>query len=304
VVSILILSPILFAILVAVFGGPNKPTQNTSQAPTAAATVASAAVSSPPAAAPSIEEYRDAINRETNELGESHGRLSKLRHHPIDDSLRNAAAAEIALWQADYTLAQKRVPPPQLAEANAKYVHALALLVDSGKTFARALDDNSPHEFDVATGEQWEFYAEFKVAERFGLLSDADEYLPPAAPSTEEYTDVITRVTKEIGSSLNRFIKLGTRHPVDESWRAAVEDEIALWQADYELKQKVVPPPQYAEGHAKYVHALGLLADAAKKYTHGIDYHDSVEIRAGVDEIMPARNEIIDALRLQMREAK
>jgi hypothetical protein len=171
VVSILILSPILFAILVAVFGGPNKSTQDTSQAPIAPPSVAPAAAPSPPPpATPSALEYRDAVVQESKEIGESLVRNGKRGWHPHDDSWRKAEEAEFALWQADYERAQKRVPPPQLAEVNAKYVHALGLLADAGRQVARGIDDDNPAAITAGTKEMWEYDAEFKAAVGSGLL--------------------------------------------------------------------------------------------------------------------------------------
>jgi hypothetical protein len=176
VVGLDILSLIFFVVLLEVFGVPNKPTQDTSQAPPAATRVAPATTSSPPSAAPlSTNEYRDAILQETKELGQSLHRLETLSWHSQDDSWRNAMEVEFALWQADYERAQKRVPPPQLAEADAKYVYALWLLADAGKKFVHGIDDYSPPEIEAGTKELKEYHAQLKEALSSGLLSDAEK---------------------------------------------------------------------------------------------------------------------------------
>jgi hypothetical protein len=58
----------------------------------------------------------------------------------------------------------KRVPPPQVAEANAKYVHALGLLADAEKQCGHGINDNNPHEIDAGTEEMEAAYAEMKAA--------------------------------------------------------------------------------------------------------------------------------------------
>jgi hypothetical protein len=94
---------------------------------------------------------------------------------------------------------------------------------------------------------------------------------------------------KELKASLGRCWTLAENaHPKDDSWRKAMAAEFALWQVYYERAQKRVPPPYFAEGNAKYVHALGLFADAGKKTARGIDDGNQHEIDAGTKEIKAA----------------
>jgi hypothetical protein len=92
-------------ILVAVFGGPNKPTEDTSQAPSIAPAVTSNA---PPPAASSNDEYYIAISQETKDLGESLVRFRILAKNarPNDDHWRIRMAVEFAIWQVYYEGAQ------------------------------------------------------------------------------------------------------------------------------------------------------------------------------------------------------
>jgi hypothetical protein len=123
--------------------------------------------------------------------------------------------------------------------------------------------------------------------------------LPPATLSDDEYRNAIAQDTAELVQSIHRFVTLWKNaHPHDDSWRNAILAEFALWQAYHERAQKRVPPSQFAEPYAKYVHSLALLADAGKQYARGIDDDNPREIDAGTEEMKAAYAEVKAAVSL------
>lgn len=87
----------------------------------------------------------------------------------------------------------------------------------------------------------------------------------------------------------------------DDDWTIELATEFALWRTLYQAAEERIPPPRFAELHAKFTEMLSLLSSASYDMAAGADTLDPALVNRGAGKIADA-TEILDEMEVIIDE--